>query len=303
MRRVLMTTAALGALGALSACGSGGGGYTGGPRQFVTVAENWALMAPATSAMEAARAAKPTGTGFNAALYEGYMEHAEYEFGDFNQDYKDAIYHANKALAAARGTTPAPSNLSDRIEPQDKVAELTSAHSRLMAALPQGQTADAVAAGKAQSYFDCWAEQQEENFQPRDIDYCRNGFFANLEKIEQTRPTVPESMTPSTDVFFDFDKSTLKNEYTPELDQLAQTMVSDTTAQVLVWGFTDTAGTQRYNQGLSERRANAVARYLERRGVTRNRLTIQGFGEENLAVDTPDNTPEARNRRVEIRRR
>jgi outer membrane protein OmpA-like peptidoglycan-associated protein len=46
-----------------------------------------------------------------------------------------------------------------------------------------------------------------------------------------------------------------------------------------------------------------VARYLEGKGVSRSRMQIRGWGETNLAVQTPDNTPEQRNRRVEIRRR
>ena len=69
-------------------------------------------------------------------------------------------------------------------------------------------------------------------------------------------------------------------------------MIADTQTQFLVWGFTDTVGTAEYNQGLSERRANAVADYLEGRGVSRDRMVIQGFGKTNLAVPTPG--PDAR---------
>lgn len=300
MRKLLMTATAMGALGTLAACG---GGTVTGPRQFVTLPENIAMSVPAATVMDEARATKPTSGAFAMSLYEGYMEHAEYEYGDYNQDYKDAMYHANKAIRVARGDIPAPTEFSERIEPADKVSELTDARARLVAALPAGQTTDPASAGKAQTYFDCWMEQQEENFQPRDIAYCRNGFFANLEKIEQNRAEVPELVALSSDVFFDFDKATLKRTYLPELDKIAATMVEDTAAQVLVWGFTDTAGPASYNQGLSERRANAVANYLSGKGVTKDRMVIKGFGETNLAVQTPDNSPNAKNRRVEIRRR
>ena len=62
-------------------------------------------------------------------------------------------------------------------------------------------------------------------------------------------------------------------------------------------------GTAEYNQRLSERRANAVAAYLESKGVALNRMSVEGFGETKLAVPTPDQTYEPRNRRTEIRRR
>ena len=295
MRKFLVTAAAMGSLGALASCAAGPG--------FVSLPENLALRAPATSTIEEARATTPTGGPFATSLYQGYMEHAEYEYGPYNQDNKDAIYEATKAIQAAQGNIPAPTALNERYEPQDKIAELTDARTRLVAALPNGQTMDPDAAGKAQAYYDCWMEQQEENFQPMDIEYCRNGFFSNLQKIEAQRPVVPETTVLASDVFFDFDKSMLKSEFLPELDKVADTMVRDTSAQVMIDGYTDTAGPARYNQGLSERRANAVATYLERKGVTRNRMVVKGFGETELAVQTPDNTPEYRNRRVEIHRR
>ena len=65
-------------------------------------------------------------------------------------------------------------------------------------------------------------------------------------------------------------------------------------------GYTDTSGSAQYNQGLSVRRANAVAAELVRLGVPRNEIVAQGFGETNLLVPTPDNTREPQNRRVEI---
>ena len=295
MRNFLVTAAALGSLGALASCAQGPG--------FVSLPENLFLRGPATSTIEEARATTPSGGPFATSLYQGYMEHAEYEYGPYNQDNKDAIYEANKAIRAAKGDIPAATALGERYEPQDKIPELTDARARLVAALPNGQTTDPDAAGKAQAYFDCWMEQQEENFQPMDIEYCRNGFFSNLQKIEAQKPVVPEKTVLSSDVFFDFDKSTLKSQFLPDLDKVADTMVRDTSAQVMIDGYTDTAGPKSYNQGLSERRASAVATYLERKGVTANRIVTKGFGETDLAMPTPDNTPEYRNRRVEIHRR
>ncbi|MFM7609129.1 MAG: OmpA family protein, partial [Alphaproteobacteria bacterium] len=57
------------------------------------------------------------------------------------------------------------------------------------------------------------------------------------------------------------------------------------------------------NMGLSQRRANAVAAELVRRGVLRNEIVTRGFGEENNLVPTADGVREPQNRRVEIIRK
>ena len=63
-------------------------------------------------------------------------------------------------------------------------------------------------------------------------------------------------------------------------------------------GHTDTVGQKAYNRRLSMRRARAIAEWFRRRGVTIP-IYYRGFGEEALAVATPDETPEPRNRRAE----
>jgi OOP family OmpA-OmpF porin len=251
-----------------------------------------------------ASSASPPADAYHRALYEGYMEHATYEQEEM-MHYDSAVVHSRKAIAAARGETPPVAQITDYgPQPADKVDELSQARAQLVSALDAGAAQrNPEAAARAQSFFDCWVEQQHENFQPRDIAYCRDGFYKNLQLITPVAAEVPEVQALQADAFFDFDRAVLKDEYKPELDQIAQTMVADTTAQLLVWGFTDTAGPTSYNQGLSERRAEAVADYLESRGVTRDRMVTRGFGETNLRVQTPDNTPNAENRRVEIRRR
>jgi opacity protein-like surface antigen len=65
-------------------------------------------------------------------------------------------------------------------------------------------------------------------------------------------------------------------------------------------GHADRSGTPQYNQRLSERRAQAVAAELERRGVARSNMAIQAFGESRPLVPTADGVREPQNRRVEI---
>jgi outer membrane protein OmpA-like peptidoglycan-associated protein len=70
---------------------------------------------------------------------------------------------------------------------------------------------------------------------------------------------------------------------------------------VEVDGFTDTVGSARHNDKLSIARAESVATELAQAGVERERIETRGFGERELAVETPDQTPEAKNRRVVVK--
>jgi enamine deaminase RidA (YjgF/YER057c/UK114 family) len=67
--------------------------------------------------------------------------------------------------------------------------------------------------------------------------------------------------------------------------------------QLFVAGYTDTVGASSGNQALSERRAQAIARWFRNRGFS-GTIWFQGFGEDALAVATADNTAEAANRRA-----
>lgn len=294
MQRLALKLGALSAVGLLSACANGPG--------FYSLPEAIMLQFPAGGVMSEARSTTPSGA-YETAAYTDLMKHAEYEYVTMG-DPKDAMYHANKAMAVARGQDPAPQNPSERVLPADKVAEIQDAYTRLNAAFAAGgKTKDPEAAGVALGSYDCWIEQQEENFQPADIAACRDAFFAALAKLEEQPAQMGEMITLSSDVFFDFDKYNLRPEAITALDDVAELLVGDTTTNILVWGHTDTAGPKDYNQRLSERRADAVADYLESKGVARNRMSVEGFGETKLAVPTPDNTPEQANRRTEIRRR
>ena len=252
-----------------------------------------------------AQRTSPAADTYHSTLYSGYMEHATYEQEEM-MNYTSAMSHSRNAMMAARGETPAVAGVTDfGPQPADKVDELTQARNQLVAALDDNGAQDAPeAAALAQTFYACWVEQQHENFQPRDIAYCRDGFYKKMAILnDAVIPEAPEVMALQADVFFDFAKSNLRPDALTELDKIAEVMVADTTTQFLVGGHTDTVGSLEFNQGLSERRAQAVADYLETRGVSRDRMTVRGYSWTQLAVQTPPNTPNQENRRVEIRRR
>jgi len=101
-------------------------------------------------------------------------------------------------------------------------------------------------------------------------------------------------------VFFDFDRADLTDRARAIIAEAAQNAQRTGSARIEVAGHADRSGTPQYNQRLSERRAQAVAAELERRGVARSAMTIQAFGESRPLVPTADGVREPQNRRVEI---
>lgn len=102
------------------------------------------------------------------------------------------------------------------------------------------------------------------------------------------------------DVLFDTGKATLKPGARRDLDRLAQALKDNQNTRVKIEGYTDSVGSDSYNQELSQRRAQAVADALQTRGVPADRYEVEGLGKE-YPVATND-TPAGRqqNRRVEI---
>jgi outer membrane protein OmpA-like peptidoglycan-associated protein len=101
-------------------------------------------------------------------------------------------------------------------------------------------------------------------------------------------------------VFFDWDKAVLTTRARQIIHEAADNSTKVQYTKIEVNGYTDTSGTPQYNQGLSIRRAQAVASELGRDGVPRAAISIQGFGETHLLVPTGPGVREPQNRRVEI---
>jgi OOP family OmpA-OmpF porin len=101
-------------------------------------------------------------------------------------------------------------------------------------------------------------------------------------------------------VFFDWDRYNLTDRARQIIAEAATNAQRTGTTRIEVAGHADRSGTPQYNQRLSQRRADAVAAELERRGIPRTAMTIQAFGETRPLVPTADGVREPQNRRVEI---
>lgn len=110
---------------------------------------------------------------------------------------------------------------------------------------------------------------------------------------------------PHEDVEFDTGRSNIRPDQAPKLDAALQVIREKirlygaiVEIKLYVAGHTDTVGSRPSNQVLSEQRARSIGNYFRRQGI-RIPILYQGFGEDVLEVETPDETDEARNRRAD----
>ena len=114
-------------------------------------------------------------------------------------------------------------------------------------------------------------------------------------------PPAPKHIELSADTYFDFDKATLKPAGKDRIDTDAVApMKQHPELRALVEGHTDSIGTEAYNLRLSERRANAVAEYMEAQGISPSRISTKGWGKSKPVADNRTKEGRAKNRRVEI---
>jgi Outer membrane protein and related peptidoglycan-associated (lipo)proteins len=99
-------------------------------------------------------------------------------------------------------------------------------------------------------------------------------------------------------VLFGYDRSDLTPSAEASLDKLINVLKEYPDTNLEIQGHTDSKGSDSYNQGLSERRANAVATYLRNRGINSARITTKGYGESAPIASNDTEEGRAQNRRV-----
>nr|PZN51749.1 MAG: hypothetical protein DIU61_12765 [Bacteroidota bacterium] len=101
-------------------------------------------------------------------------------------------------------------------------------------------------------------------------------------------------------VYFDFDKTTLKEESYPELDKVVAFLQQNPTVEIEIAGHTDYMGSDEYNLNLSQGRCQSVVDYLVSQGIDAYRLTAHGYGESRPIDTNETDQGRANNRRVEF---
>lgn len=110
------------------------------------------------------------------------------------------------------------------------------------------------------------------------------------------KPKLPTSV----DLRFDTGSAELQPESQEQLNNIAADLAAYPDVRVKVGGYTDNTGSAEQNLQLSQRRANTVMAELVRKGISADRLTAQGYGEQNFIADNSTETGRAQNRRVSV---
>jgi len=131
-------------------------------------------------------------------------------------------------------------------------------------------------------------------------------FDPEITPVPTPTPTPEPLPTPSSKrivlrgVLFDFDKSDIRPEFRPTLDEATDTLKDNPGVHITVEGNTDSQGAEIYNERLSVRRAEAVFRYLVNRGIAPERMEVVGYGESKPVASNDTEEGRAQNRRVEL---
>jgi OOP family OmpA-OmpF porin len=263
------------------------------------------FVAACTTDLDKSRTVEPTGgNAFTQALTKEYKDLAAFE-ADEMYDWRDAGFYARKALAAANGDNVGPQDPAERDLPADVLPEINSTRQRLLTALDGGaRDSKPEIAARAQARFDCWLEQQEENFQNDHISACRDELLAALAELE-AKPAAPApAPAPAAPqvylVLFDFDKDNINPAGQAVINRVVADFSANKAKTISITGYTDRAGTDAYNLKLSERRADAARTALIAAGVPADAITTAWKGEAENAVPTADGVKEQANRRDEL---
>jgi outer membrane protein OmpA-like peptidoglycan-associated protein len=119
-------------------------------------------------------------------------------------------------------------------------------------------------------------------------------------------PLMPGAKLELPNIYYNYNDATLRPDARKDLDLVVALMKQQPTMMVELASHTDARGTHKYNEELSQRRANGVVEYLVTKGIARNRLAPHGYGESEPRNTCSDGTicteqEHARNRRTEVR--
>jgi OOP family OmpA-OmpF porin len=139
------------------------------------------------------------------------------------------------------------------------------------------------------------------------LDSDKDGVYDYLDKCPDTpielkvdKDGCPIKVTINLNVLFDFDKSDVKPKYHDEIKRVADYMNAYPWEKATLEGHTDSKGTDAYNQKLSQRRVDAIKKYLvEKFGISADRLTAVGYGESKPIATNDTDEGRQLNRRVQ----
>ncbi|SFB13748.1 Outer membrane protein OmpA [Flavobacterium swingsii] len=125
---------------------------------------------------------------------------------------------------------------------------------------------------------------------------------ANIE-LNQTKAEIKENTIAIENIYFDFNKASMKTESTLSLNKILEVLNTNTEMKIVINAHTDARGSDKYNMILSDKRAQKAKEYLITKGINPDRLEAKGYGETKLLSNCKTNCSEAQfdaDRRVEF---
>lgn len=275
----------------------------------------------ATFDYDALRNHQDDSANFAAELGKAYKKFALTEV-DQMHDWIDGAHFGEKAMMAFNHRAPKPEAVENWWLTKDQKPEFEGARNRLVRILGRrSKNQLPKVAAQAQVNFDCWIEQQEENWQVGHIAKCRDQFYAAVERLEDvaalarsqyrtvsTKPLIKQTLfspsgineTRTYTLYFAFDNSAIDGEAAGQIDRVVENYRAGAPVTIVLAGHTDKSGKKTYNLNLSRLRAEAVRRTLIERGIPVQLIAAHAFGETRSKIPTVDGMKEPLNRRVEI---
>ncbi len=273
------------------------------------------VLTSCVTSVEQLRKMKVTGDTYQSELAKYYLEFAESEADQY--DWFNSSYFAKKGIKVLNGENPAPEDLTNWSMPDDMVVTISQARGYLLSlATSDVKKKYPAQAARAQFMFDCWVEQQEENWQQEHIDYCRENFYAtldqlfsittkdvvlgNLEKDSIQKPEITKIKPENKIAYFKTGSAKLDNKAKRIISTIISRLKDSKNYTITLNGYTDRIGSEENNMKLAKKRAMTIKKALVDGGLNSKNITIFAFGETEGRKKTKDKTAEKENRAVEI---
>ncbi|MFN6037403.1 MAG: OmpA family protein [Bacteroidota bacterium] len=138
-------------------------------------------------------------------------------------------------------------------------------------------------------------------FHSENFDIPQNNGYLEVNKdVQLKKVTTCGTTITLNNIFFDYNKATLKPESNAELGLLTKLLQDNANIKIEIGGHTDNVGSDEYNKTLSANRAKAVVDYLATHGISADRLKSNGYGESKPITTNDTEEGRARNRRTEF---
>ncbi len=227
--------------------------------------------------------------------------------GDKKQEISYAREAVERAEDARINSLRKQAELKQQQNIQEKqAAQLSAQQSQMQAqeAALQKEKADAQRARAEAAAADARAQaasaQQQAKQATDQTKEMREKLRNQLNAVLQTTETARGLIVNMDDVLFDTAKYTLKPDAREKLAKVSGILLAYPGLKLQVEGYTDTTGSEEFNQTLSEQRASAVRDYLVSQGVSMNNISAAGFGEADPVADNVTAAGRAQNRRVQL---